>query len=190
LNGDSSEKKELEIKNFLTENTPWFLMAIASCIVDLPNIDLIATGSYKNRIELWVLRTQNNTPSITEEKDSDKKKDKTKKDDKDSKKKKKEVKKIVEPEDDISRLKKKTLEGHKRAIREIAYSEAYKILVSVGFDFQIFVWNPYWEKEIIKLDGHESPLVGVNCPPGLDCFITCDTKGVINVWNIKDYSQM
>lgn len=98
--------------------------------------------------------------------------------------------KAIEPEDDISKLKKKTLEGHKRAIREIAYSENYKILVSVGFDFQIFVWNPYWEKEIIKLDGHESPLVGVNCPPGQDCFITCDTKGVINVWNIKDYSCM
>ena len=29
----------------------------------------------------------------------------------------------------------KTLEGHKKAIREIAYSTNYKILVSVGFDF-------------------------------------------------------
>jgi hypothetical protein len=43
--------------------------------------------------------------------------------------------KAIEQEDDISKLKKKTLEGHKRAIREIAYSEKYKILVSVGFDF-------------------------------------------------------
>ena len=62
--------------------------------------------------------------------------------------------------------------------------------MSVGFDFQVFVWNPYWEKEIIKLDGHEQPLVGVNCPAGLECFITCDKKGMINVWNIKDYSCM
>ena len=54
----------------------------------------------------------------------------------------------------------------------------------------VFVWNPYWKHEIIKLDGHESPLVGVNCPPGMECFITCDTKGVINVWNIKYYSCM
>lgn len=74
------------------------------------------------------------------------------------------------------------------AIREIAYSESFKILVSVGFDFKVMVWNPYWKDAIIKLDGHESPLVGVNCPKGLDCFITCDNKGVINVWNIKDYS--
>lgn len=93
-------------------------------------------------------------------------------------------------EDDIGQLKKRCLEGHKKAIKEIAYSEKYKILVSVGFDFHIFVWNPYREKEIIKLEGHESPLVGVNCPKGLDVFITCDQKGVINVWNIKDYSCM
>ena len=82
----------------------------------------------------------------------------------------------------------KRLEGHRMAIREIAYSESFKILVSVGFDFKVMVWNPYWKEAIIKLDGHESPLVGVNCPKGLDCFITCDNKGVINVCNIKDYS--
>jgi|DEB0MinimDraft_12_1074336.scaffolds.fasta_scaffold13860_3 WD40 repeat protein len=126
-------------------------MNIASCIVDLPNIDLIATGSYKNRIELWVLRTQNNTPQLSdteEEAKKDSKKDSSKdKSGKNSKKvekgkssksvdkKGKAVKKVKEPEDDISRLKKKTLEGHKKAIREIAYSESYKILVSVGFDF-------------------------------------------------------
>ena len=84
----------------------------------------------------------------------------------------------------------KTLEGHKKAIREIAYSTNYKVLVSVGFDFQVFVWNPYWEKEIITLNGHEAPLVGVNCPAGLECFITCDSKGCVNVWNIKDYSSI
>ena len=34
---------------------------IASCIVDLPNIEQIATGSYKRRIELWELRTESNS---------------------------------------------------------------------------------------------------------------------------------
>ena len=32
------------------------------------------------------------------------------------------------------------------AIREIAYSEKFKILVSVGFDFKVMVWNPYWKE--------------------------------------------
>lgn len=187
----NADKKEHDYKNYITENTPWFLMGIASCIVDLPNIDLIATGSYKKRIELWVLRTQNNAPSLPVIEDKLSSKGGSKNVKVAAKSKKGTGNKFnLDLEDDISQLKKKTLIGHQRAIREITYSESYKILVSVGFDFQIFVWNPYWEKEIIKLDGHETPLVGVNCPQGLDCFITCDTKGVINVWNIKDYSCM
>ena len=51
-------KKDLEYKSFTTENTPWFLANTASCIVDLPNIEQIATGSYSKRIELWILRTE------------------------------------------------------------------------------------------------------------------------------------
>lgn len=97
-----------------------------------------------------------------------------------------------EPQEDYQnwtcKLPTKILKGHEKAVREIAYSERHKILVSCGFDFEVFVWNPYYEKYIIKLDGHESPLVGVNCPSNLPCFITCDTNGMVKVWNINDYS--
>ena len=90
--------------------------------------------------------------------------------------------------DDYAKEPTKVLIGHSKAVREIAYSEKHKILVSCGFDFEVFVWNPYCEKYIIKLDGHESPLVGVNCPANLNVFVTCDTKGMVKVWNISDYS--
>ena len=121
-------------------------MGFSSCLVDLPNIELFATGSFKNRIELWVLRTRNDTPQVEDSKDQKHKKAKeTKKKDEPKKKEKNhlvdnmnnENKKDVkpDPDDDVSKLKKKTLEGHKKAIREIAYSEAYKVLISVGFDF-------------------------------------------------------
>lgn len=90
--------------------------------------------------------------------------------------------------DDFAKEPTKVLVGHSKAVREIAYSERHKILVSCGFDFEVFVWNPYCEKYIIKLDGHESPLVGVNCPSNLNIFVTCDTKGMVKVWNINDYS--
>jgi len=49
----------------------------------------------------------------------------------------------------------KTLAGHNKAVRELAYSEKHKIIVSCGFDFEVFVWNPYLEERIMKLDGHE-----------------------------------
>jgi WD40 repeat protein len=80
------------------------------------------------------------------------------------------------------------LEGHQRAVRDIAYSETHKIIVSCGFDFEVFVWNPYMHMPIMSLDGHEHPLVGVNCLPALNCFITADAKGMVKVWNILDYS--
>ena len=82
----------------------------------------------------------------------------------------------------------KTLEGHKRAVREMAYSDKHKVLISCSFEFEIFVWNPYLSGPIMKLDGHEQPLIGVNCLSNLDCFITADAKGMIKLWNILDYS--
>jgi WD40 repeat protein len=70
----------------------------------------------------------------------------------------------------------------------MAYSEKHKIIVSCGFDFEVFVWNPYLEEKIMKLDGHEHPLVGVSALPLLNAFITADSKGMIKVWSILDYS--
>lgn len=70
----------------------------------------------------------------------------------------------------------------------MAYSEKHKIIVSCGFDFEVFVWNPYLEEKIMKLDGHEHPLVGVNCLSQLNAFITADAKGMVKVWSILDYS--
>ena len=80
------------------------------------------------------------------------------------------------------------LHGHQKAVREMAYSEKHKILVSCGFDFEVFVWNPYLEGYIINLDGHQHPLVGVNCLSSLNNIITADANGTIKVWSILDYS--
>jgi WD40 repeat protein len=82
----------------------------------------------------------------------------------------------------------KVLEGHKKAVREIAYAPNQKILISCGFDFEVFVWNPYLKENIMSLKGHDQPLVGVNVLPGVNCFITADAKGTVKVWSILDYS--
>lgn len=185
----SSDKERVEYRYYTTASTPWFIarFGFASCIVDLPNIEQIATGSYKNLIELWELRNEDQDAPV----ELDNKKGGNLGKGKKAGRAGSQAKAITGSGpfgDEVAKQPTKKLEGHKKAIREIAYSKQYKILVSVGFDFQVFVWNPYSFKEIIKLDGHESPLVGVNCPAGLECFITCDTKGMINVWDIRDYS--
>lgn len=70
----------------------------------------------------------------------------------------------------------------------MAYSERHKIIISCGFDFEVFVWNPYLQRPLFKLDGHEDPLVGVNCLASLNCFITADARGMVKVWSILDYN--
>ena len=47
----------------------------------------------------------------------------------------KDKEKVEEVYEELAKEPTKKLEGHKKAIREIAYSLSYKVLVSVGFDF-------------------------------------------------------
>lgn len=78
--------------------------------------------------------------------------------------------------------------GHERAVREMAYSEKHKVLISVGFEFEVYIWNPYLPYFLFKLYGHEHPLIGVNILPNLDCFVTADSKGMVKLWNIVDFN--
>lgn len=82
----------------------------------------------------------------------------------------------------------KTLAGHIKAVRFLAYSYSFNLLISCGFEFEALVWNPYVTEPICRLKGHESPLTGVECPEVNPTIITGDNKGIIKVWNIRDYS--
>jgi len=50
------EKGDFDYKKYLAYNTPWFEQENILCIVDLPNINFLATGSCDNKIRLWDLR--------------------------------------------------------------------------------------------------------------------------------------
>lgn len=50
ISDKNGDVKELRYRNYLSENTPWILKTMATCIVDLPNIEQIATGSFKKII--------------------------------------------------------------------------------------------------------------------------------------------
>lgn len=82
----------------------------------------------------------------------------------------------------------KRLVGHIKAVRFLAYSYTFNLLISCGFEFEALVWNPYVSEPICRLKGHEAPLTGVECPEVNPTIITADSKGIIKVWNIRDYS--
>ena len=82
----------------------------------------------------------------------------------------------------------KTLSGHIKAVRFLAYSYSFNLLISCGFEFEALVWNPYVTEPICRLKGHEAPMTGVECPEVNPTIITADSKGIIKVWNIRDYS--
>jgi len=57
----------------------------------------------------------------------------------------------------------KTLIGHTKGVRSLAYSPEYRFLVSAGFDYDALVWNPYVEKLILPLHGHNRLVPTVCC---------------------------
>ena len=128
---DEVESNDVDYIQYLTDATPWFISkhSSATCIVDLPNIEHIAFGTQYSGIELWELR---NGEIIDEKQKKKQKLEST-------------VLKAKSAAKDMTAKFKsiKRLQGHTKAIREIAYSKSHKVLISVGFDFQVLVWNPY-----------------------------------------------
>ena len=186
------DQQKKEYITYRAEHTPWFVYDFIQCITYLPNINQLATGVYDGKIHLWDLRQKQvdqGTNVVNQDMFSDPK----------EKSAQSTMKKMImsylkdqpmndEIFSDLTITPIKTLKGHNRAVREMAYSDKHKVLVSCGFDFGVFVWNPYLPTPIMTLDGHEHPLVGINCLPNLDCFITADSKGMVKLWNILDYS--
>ena len=84
----------------------------------------------------------------------------------------------------------RTLEGHEKGVRSLAYNDDYRFLVSGGFDYDALVWNPYVERLILRLHGHTAPLCGVEMVQNTPQIITADVSGIVKIWDIRTFTCM
>ena len=77
----------------------------------------------------------------------------------------------------------KELDGHFKGIKGVAVSAYHKLIVSCSFDFDILVWNAYLEHPVARLEGHEAPLMNVECPKKFQIIISMDAKSVMKIWS-------
>ena len=82
--------------------------------------------------------------------------------------------------------KKKTLKGHRRGVRKLAYCDS--VLVSVGFEYDAVVWDIVSKEKIFTLHRHKSPIVDMMILPSTidkpTLAITLDETGEFRIWNV------
>lgn len=82
------------------------------------------------------------------------------------------------------------LRGQEKGIYSLDWHAESACLFSAGLDREAYVWNPYVEKEIFKLTGHNHSLVGVKCVPLTYQVITADISGMFRVWDIRTFTSV
>ena len=89
-----------------------------------------------------------------------------------------------------SHKKRRELDGQVKGIYSLDWNAEHSCLFSAGLDREAYVWNPYVEKEIFKLSGHNHSLIGVKCVPKTAQVITGDISGLFRVWDIRTFSTI
>lgn len=76
---------------------------------------------------------------------------------------------------------------HKKGIMVLDFSEALILLISGGFDHEIYVWNPYIDAPVHNLSGHVSPIVGLAFVQNPLHIISIDQDCIMKVWDTKKF---
>eukprot|EP00357_Protocruzia_adherens_P001233 CAMPEP_0115009238 /NCGR_PEP_ID=MMETSP0216-20121206/22477_1 /TAXON_ID=223996 /ORGANISM="Protocruzia adherens, Strain Boccale" /LENGTH=921 /DNA_ID=CAMNT_0002376975 /DNA_START=26 /DNA_END=2791 /DNA_ORIENTATION=+ len=80
---------------------------------------------------------------------------------------------------------KKDLQGHKKGVLSLDWSDEHNVMFSAGLDHDANAWNPYVKEKIFSLKGHTHSLVGVKVLPNTPQIITGDISGIFKVWDIR-----
>mmetsp|Transcript_58012 Transcript_58012/g.111881 ORF Transcript_58012/g.111881 Transcript_58012/m.111881 type:complete len:1193 (+) Transcript_58012:138-3716(+) len=82
-----------------------------------------------------------------------------------------------------------TLKGHTMGVRCMAFAASIKVLVSGGYDYDLFVWNPYVKTSIHQIPGHQAPIVAIEVlGSSSNQVLSADTTGVMKTWDLASSS--
>jgi WD40 repeat protein len=77
------------------------------------------------------------------------------------------------------------LKGHEKSINCIDYCEKHKLIASGGRDKEIFIWNPFLEKSLVTLRGHNAPILKVAFNDKESQLITIASDRTMKIWDIR-----
>lgn len=91
----------------------------------------------------------------------------------------------------LDRLELKTrLEGHKKGVYTLEWAEDIASLFSGGTEHDVYIWNPYVDKRIFLLKGHNHSLVKIKYMPGTSQLISADISGMVRVWDLRTFTTV
>merc|ERR550532_1803059 len=71
----------------------------------------------------------------------------------------------------------------------MAFTASIKVLVSGGYDYDLFVWNPYVKTSIHQIPGHQAPIVAIEVlGSSSNQVLSADTTGVMKTWDLASSS--
>ena len=83
---------------------------------------------------------------------------------------------------------KRIYNDQKYGVYQILYNYNMNHIYSCGFEHDIFVYDPYTDKEaIFKLKGHKSSINSIALIPENNELISIDISGIIKIWDISNF---
>jgi len=76
---------------------------------------------------------------------------------------------------------------HKKGVHSWCWCKSYKFFASGGLDRQIIIWNPYTQKAMNFLQGHNASILDVLVNESQAQLISLSVDKVVKVWDIRNY---
>ena len=80
--------------------------------------------------------------------------------------------------------------GHQKSVFALDWSESLKIIATCGTERSVLIWNPFINKPVFKLQGHNASLVNVAINDKDFQVITLSADKCIKVWDVRTFRCM